>query len=320
MRGTPKNHKAPESHAGDSSLMSLLTEWVRQGTDSFFATQRILLDLVSRQNANVMHAIRDGIATSRPGPATALTELAGEAMSNFISAQKVLLNLAHEQNRIMLTGVKERVPAQVGAMADLFRRGVDTFIEMQQNFLTIAEKQAEAWTESAKSGKTYLPKLGEFAREGLDNFVRTQKKFLDVIAEETANITKANGNGAHKTKKTPLTELAQEGADAFVEAQKKLLALASEQFTVNLKAGGRIVDMAPSLPTAALANLTRDTVETFVAAQKSLLDVVTKPRHVAAAAHANKVAPAAHRAPRKVAHKANSVSKTAQEAATARAN
>lgn len=327
MRATPKNVKAPEPHGGDSSLMSLLTDWVRQGTESFFATQRILLDLVSRQNANVMHAIRDGIATSRPGPVTPLTELAGEAMSNFISAQKVLLHLAHEQNNIVMTGIKERVPAPAGAMADLFRRSVDTFIEMQQNFLTIAEKQTEAWTESAKEGKLYVPKVVELAREGLDNFVRAQRKFLDVIAEETAHVTQGNGNGAHKTKRTALTELAQEGADAFIEAQKKLLELAGQQLAVNLKAGSRVVEMAPSLPAATLANLTRDTVETFVAAQKSLLDVVTKTKHApvaAKAAHAARPVKAEHadrRAPaHKAARKANSVSETAQTPAAARAN
>src|SRR5579864_8948298 len=101
MRDT-KHVKASTPHSGESSLMSMLTDWVRQGAESFFATQRILLDLVSRQNANVIHAIRDGISVTRPGPTTALTELAGEAMSNFIGAQKVVLNLAHQQNEIVL--------------------------------------------------------------------------------------------------------------------------------------------------------------------------------------------------------------------------
>lgn len=321
MRATPKNVKYPEPHAGDSSLMSLLTEWVRQGTESFFATQRIFLDLVSRQNANVMHAIRDGIATTRPGPATALTELAGEAITNFISAQKVLLSLAHEQNQIVCTGVKERVPAPAGALTDLLRRSVDTFIEMQQNFLTIAEKQTSAWTESAKDGKLYMPKLTEIAREGLDNFVKTQKKFLDVIAEETAHATGGNGNGVHKTKKTALTELAQEGADAFIAAQKKLLDLAGQQIALNLKAGSKVVAMAPPFPTETITNLTRDTVETFVAAQRSLLDVVTKPRHApqAASRHTKPVPP-----PRRPAHKAGRkterMGETAQAATVARAN
>ena len=166
----------------------------------------------------------------------------------------------------------------------------------------------------------YMPKLTEIAREGLDNFVKTQKKFLDVIAEETAHAT-GSGNGVHKTKKTALKELAQEGADAFIEAQKKLLDLAGQQIALNLKAGSKVVAMAPSFPTETLANLTRDTVETFVAAQKSLLDVVTKPRHApAAASRHTKPAPPPRRAARKAGSKAEATSQTAQAATVARAN
>ena len=45
--------------------VSLLSEWVRQGTESFFATQRILLDLVMRQNANTISAVRERLSDVR---------------------------------------------------------------------------------------------------------------------------------------------------------------------------------------------------------------------------------------------------------------
>ena len=48
--------------------MSLLSEWVRQGTESFFATQRILLDLVMRQNANTLNAVREPLAAAAYRP------------------------------------------------------------------------------------------------------------------------------------------------------------------------------------------------------------------------------------------------------------
>jgi hypothetical protein len=317
MPGSSKDVKSHEPHGGESSPMSLLTDWVRQGTESFFATQRILLDLVSRQNSNVIQALRDGIATPRPGAITALTELAGEAMSNFIAAQKVVLNLAQENNEIVLKGVKERVPTPAGALADLMRRSFDTFIEMQKNFLSIAGKESDAWTESAKSGKIHVPNVANIAREGLENFVKTQKTFLEAVAEEVANATKT-GSGVPKAKKTALAELAQESTDAFINAQKKLLDLASQQVAVNLKAGGKIVDLAPAFPTATLANLTRDTVETFVAAQRSLLDVVAKPKHATRTTKVER--PALHAAARKATRKGNSVSESTHSAPAARAN
>src|SRR5689334_723786 len=96
------------THAGGPAPFSLLSGWVRQGTESFFATQRILLDLVMRQNAHTLHAIGERWEAARTIPAAALTEIAGEGTSNFIAAQRVLLNLAQKQNEIILSGVKER--------------------------------------------------------------------------------------------------------------------------------------------------------------------------------------------------------------------
>ena len=86
----------------------MLSGWVRQGTESFFATQRILMDLVMRQNANTFNAVRERLATARDARGHGATEMAGEGISNFIAAQRVLLHLAQRQNEIVMTGVKER--------------------------------------------------------------------------------------------------------------------------------------------------------------------------------------------------------------------
>src|SRR5581483_8468706 len=105
-----------------------LSDWVRQGADSFFATQRILLDLVMRQNANTISAVRERIANVGSAPAAALTEMAGEGISNFIAAQRVLLQLAQRENEILMGSVSERAAAPpVAAMSEMLRRGVETF-------------------------------------------------------------------------------------------------------------------------------------------------------------------------------------------------
>jgi len=85
----PATPRAPEPTA-----LSKLTETVRQGTESFFATQRTLLDLVMRQNAHTIHAVRERLAAAQTIPGEVLTEIAGEGTSNFLAAQRVLLNLA----------------------------------------------------------------------------------------------------------------------------------------------------------------------------------------------------------------------------------
>jgi len=241
-------HRAP-------TPIALFSEWMQQGTETFFATQRILLDLVMRQNAMAMNAVRERLTATRPLAADVLGEVAGEGVTNFIAAQKILLDLARKENDIVLNGVKERVPtATAAAMTDLLRRSVDTFIGLQKHFLDLASKQTASWVEAAKTGKALSSKgLADLAREGMENFVDAQKKFLDIVAEETTRAAKGRDGGAHANKPTELAELARESVEAFIEAQKKLLDTAGEQIQVNLKAARQATGFLTPVPGTNLA-------------------------------------------------------------------
>ncbi|MBZ5609203.1 MAG: hypothetical protein LAP38_13150 [Acidobacteriia bacterium] len=286
-------------HARNDSLISQFSVWVQHGTENFFSAQRILLDLVMRQNAMAMNALRGRLAAATPVPAV-LTGVAGEGFANFVAAQKILLGLAKQQNEIVMTGVKERVGAATpaAAMADLLRRSVETFIDLQEHFLDAASKQSKAWVEATKTGKAFTGKgLGEFAREEIENLALTQKKFLDVIAEETAKATKGSKAAPKPVKKTELAELTRHSVDAFIEAQKELLDTAGQQFEVNVEAAGKAAGLFAAAPGTGLAELTRQGVENFVAAQKALLDLMVQPQHTPAKGSAKEHArPAAQHA------------------------
>jgi hypothetical protein len=258
----------------------LLSGWVQQGVENFFATQRILVDLAMRQNASAMNFVREQLADSAFCPVAVITELAGEGMSNFIEGQKLLLHLAQKEYEIVTTGVKERVGGFPPAVAatDLLRRGYDTFVDMQLEFLKIASKQTHTWLAAIKAGKGYDGEgMVEAARDSFDTFVRTQKKFLEVVVEETTKAT-TGGNGATKKpmKKTELVELAREATDSFVEAQKKLLDVAAKQMSAHLKATEKALNMIPPSPFAPIPDLTRQGVKSFLDAEKTLIDAVTK--------------------------------------------
>ncbi len=274
----PRNDK-PESstvHLGDSSFVSLLSGWVQQGVENFFATQRILVDLAMTQNANAMKMIRSRFADPAFCPAAIATELAGEVMANFIEGQKLLLGLAQREHEIVTTGVKERVGGNAAAVAvtDMVQRGFDTFVEMQQEFLKMASKQTNTWLNAVKAGKGFDPEgLVEMAREGMANFVHTQKKFLDVVAEQTTKATSAKDSG-RKMKATELSELAKEATDAFIEAQKKLMDVAGRQVNANMRAAGRTLNMITPFPFIPIPDITREGVKNFVTAEKALIDTV----------------------------------------------
>ena len=270
------------THPHEPSFVSLLSGWAQQGVQSLFATQRILLDLAVKQNASVMHALREHLTDPHHSPTAILSEIAGEGVNNFIAAQKVLFNLAQKQNEIVMNGVKERVgdwPA-AEALTNLMRRGVDTFIHMQEQFLDLAGKETHNWVQASKAGKPFDgTHLVEAAREGMDNFIKAQKQFLDVIAEETANAT--GGKRAHgttrKVKKTELAELARQATESFIEAQRKLFDLAGQQINANVKAAEKSLELLRPFPVP-LAQLTREGVKSYVDAQKALMDAMLKQR------------------------------------------
>jgi hypothetical protein len=260
-------------------LLSLLTDWTRQGTETLFASQRILWDLVMRQNATSMTAVRERLADIGTVPVAAVTEMVGEGVSNLIAMDRVLLHLAQRENEILVGAMQDRTgkSAPAAAVTNFIRRTIDTYVEMQLHFLTLAAKQADEWVDSAKSGKPFDGKaLPELAREAVENFVRAQKKYLDVVAEETSNLTNGVTNGG-SGKKTQLAELAREATEAFIDAQKKVLDVYAQQGDVNLKAARTAFEALNPFQPAILKRFSRDTVDNFVTAEKAMLDMMAKP-------------------------------------------
>jgi len=292
----------------EPSPISMLAGWLRQGTESFFASQRILMDLVMRQNARTISAFQGRLVEARNVAGTAVTEMAGEGVSNFIAAQRVLLNLAQRQNEILTTAVQERAGnwAPVSAVADLFSRGVETVIGMQQHFLTLAARQTDEWIDAAKSGEPFEGiRLSALARESVETFVRSQKKFLDVLAEETAHATgkETNGKAHAASRKTEMAELARQSAEAYIDAQKKLLDVATQQLKVNAKTAREAINAMNPLPIETIGELARHTVEGFFESQQALLNLVVKPPRPAAKAHAAPEPPKPRKRPAAAGHK-----------------
>ncbi len=299
---TTVKHESSRSFFGESSsFLPVLSGWAQQGVQSLFAAQRVLVDLVMKQNSNLIHSVREQLSDPKYSPTAILSEVTAEGVSNFIEAQKILLELGQKQNEILMTGVKERVgecPRRQAAV-DLLKRSIETFIEMQQEFLKIASKQTHTWGEAAKTGKPFDGKqLVEAAREAMDHFVKTQKHFMDVINEETAKVTGGEvTNGHKKTKKTEVSQLAREATESFIDAQKKLVDVAGRQMNADVKTAGKTIELLRPLPFLPLRELAREGVKSYVDAQKELINVVTKPG--AEHKHAPKVAHHAKRSPKK---------------------
>jgi len=278
-----KEVKGP-SAAQPSSFLSLMSGWVQQGVESFLATQRILVDMGMQKNSNAIKTVREGLTDPEHSPKAILTEVAVEGTSNFIEAHRILLNLVQQEGEIVMNGMKERMGSYARAMAmtDLLRRSLDTFVDMQQEFLTIASKHSQNWLQPVKGGNGDGNQLVNLAREGMENFIRAQKKFLEVVAEEAQKAVSGKQEpGAKKMVKTEVSKLAREAANSFIEAQKKLLDVAGQQMNVNQQAVTKAKDMIAPFQLLPLADLTNKGVKTFVDAEKALIDSIRDRRGAA---------------------------------------
>lgn len=265
--------------ARESSFVNLLSGWVQQGVENFFATQRILVDLAMRQNGTVIDVLREKLTAPDFQPVAVAKEFAGEGLANFIEGQKLLLGLAQRESEILATGVKERIGgyAVTDALINTIHGSMDTFVEMQMEYLKNAGKQVHERLAATKAGEVYEGEtVVELARSGLENFVHAQKKFLHLVAEEASKLTAGKETTVSKAKKTEMTRLAQEAADTFIDAQKKLMDVAARQIHVSLKAAGTAAKMMPTVPYREIPDLTREGFRTFVEAEKAVIESVTR--------------------------------------------
>lgn len=271
MENNPKTTTAAHTPAPGFPLAN----WIRQGMETFVASQKVLLDLAAQQNSLAIGFVRERLAYSPFKPFTGMMELAGQGLANFVAAQKIILELAADENDLFLQSVRDgfNLTGTPAMLTDTLREGVHEFVAMQKKFLKLVEDQSMAAVDAMKEGKPYEgKKLGEVTREGLENFVHTQKKFLDLMAEAAAY---TNGKAA-KPSRRKVSAMFKEGVDKFAEAQKDLLDVAARQIEATLKAAEDVMQ-PPTEPSTSMGEIARRGFENFIHAQKSLLDVVTKP-------------------------------------------
>jgi len=256
--------------------------WVRQGIESFMASQKILLDLTAQQNALVIGMVRERL--SEPLRADlAIAKIVDKSVQNLSAAGKILLDLAGGETELVVDGVKEAVPlpAPAGNVANLLRHRLTTLIDLQKRLLEAAAEQTHEAVESYQDGK--LMDAGaravELARQGLENLVETEKKFLDLAVHEVNAATKSDGK-EHKAapdRYKILTQLVRDGGEKYMHAQKEMLNLAVDQMESAGKTVGNRLESARSEALTSWSKLAEKIVHNFATAQKSLMDLVATP-------------------------------------------
>ncbi len=270
-------HPAPPP---SNSIADMIGEWIRQGSEGFIATQKILLDLAAQQNALALTIMRERLGVFSPAPSKTVMDLAGKGIKNFMEAQRVLLDIAARQNRIVSEGIKPGLAGTpMEGLAEVVHQGLANFLTAQKEFLDFFEAETDGAVKDMTDGKGFDTKrLANLAREGMRDFIQSQKKFLEIVEKNLVEKKEHVKHAEGELKNIDLFDMAKESVNAFVKAQERLLDLAADEVNVNVKMAKEIfnVNAAPH-PTTTLPEVFKKSVDSFVAAQKALVDLASKP-------------------------------------------
>lgn len=266
-----------------TAVAGRMAKWARQGIDSFVAVQKILLELTAQQNALAIGMVRERLRIPDLRPGEAIANMADQGVATMTGAGKILLDLAAGETDLVVDGLKEafRLSPAAGSVAEVVRHRVDTFVAMQKRLLNAAAEQTHEMAESYKEGKGLAAgsSVAELARRALTDFVDTEKKFLDMVVADVNAATEAAkaGHKPSRSRSKVLTQMARDGVNQYIDAQKKLLDLAIDQVQSARKAAGEVAEAMEAEPRTSWAELTQKSVKNFATAQKSLMDLATKP-------------------------------------------
>jgi hypothetical protein len=279
--GHPAREAAPQ---GSWSITGMVGDWIRQGTEGFIATQKILLDLAAQQNALALTIARERLGLISLAPSKMLVDMTSNTIHNLMEAQQTVLDIAAKENDIIAEGLKpavENTPA--AALAEVVHQGLANCISAQKQFLSFVEVETEGAVKTYGEGKTIdTCVLSNVAREGVRTFLRSQKKFLDIVEQELLPENEEKKDPEAPPKPINLFDMAKESVDAYVEAQKRLLDLASDQVNVNVKFIRELFSMdIQRRPPTTIPDVLKKSADSFVAAQKALVELASKPRKMA---------------------------------------
>ena len=168
----------------------------------------------------------------------------------------------------------------VAIFTELAVEGASSFIEAQRILLNLAQQENELIATAVKgqiAGSTPGVAMIDLAQRSLDTFIKMHEDFLTATSKQTMHWIEAvkAGKGYDVA---PLTELARQEMENFGRDQKKFLEVIAQE---TAKAtSGKPDHTTKTVLEKELPKLAREAANSFIEAQKRLLDVLGQQMNV----------------------------------------
>ena len=249
---------------------SVFADTVRQGVDTFAATQKMFLDIAAQQNAMLMGFVQQSLGN---GVTPEIIDLAGRTTQTFLQSQTMMLDLAVEQTQLgigLLKGMTGNSGVSLNAeFWEMLEKGAMTFAAAQKRLLEYAGRQADAMVKAGREGNSATPnplaQMAGLARQAAQALA--PKELLDLLTKAQQQTQRLFKDTLSGDPTEHFLNLARQSFQDYLDLQLKL----SEQ------AGGLMDDWTRAWqagnawqPSVTFENLARQGVEAFIKAQSEI--------------------------------------------------
>lgn len=160
--------------------IAALVDLVPRGVGTIIDMHKRVLDSLAVQTQEMVDAYSEGKSLD---VRTRVSDTVRDAVDGFIETQKTFLDEVSEQVTLATEAPKESKAARKEKskeLTELYRQGVEKFIEAQKQLLDIAMERAEAEEGHARSKAEARTTLAELTQKSVHNFTEAQKSLLDL--------------------------------------------------------------------------------------------------------------------------------------------
>ena len=223
--------------------------------------------------------VKTETSRTHPRESSFMSIMAGwaeQGVQSIFATQRILLDLAMRQNENVMHAVREQLsdpdycPAAI--VTEAAGDGIANFIAGQKLLLELGKQQHEILMEGVKervAGWPAAQAMTSLLQRSVETFLHMQDEFLNIAGRGTKGWVESFKEGKPYEYEHMVT-MAREALENFMKTQKRFLDVISEE------AKGKGEEPMKKMKKTELAELAKQATDSFIEAQKSLIDLAGK--------------------------------------------
>lgn len=215
-------------------------------------------------------------APAAVSPAEMRGNWARQGADSLAAALRIISDLTAQEIGLLVGMLRERIGLRPDVAAlEVGGRVVTGFTGTGKILLDLAAGETATLAEGVKEVLGLPASLGalvDLVPRAVGTLVEMEKRVLDAVADQTRDVVESYAEGKPFLVIDRATTMARHAIEGFIETQKTFLDEVAEQVTIATE-GGKETKAARRARSAALIELSRESIAKFIEAQKQVADL-----------------------------------------------